>query len=68
MPLVFDLDLFKPTIGISLFGSETRITTPIAPNIGTKNDLYVLQPRSKFQVSTFSRFKVIEFLILFTNS
>ena len=56
VPLVFQLELFKPTIGISFFGSETRMTGPIAPEICTKNDSYVPQLRSKFQVSTFSRF------------
>ena len=25
-PLVFELELFKPTIGISFFGTETHIT------------------------------------------
>ena len=53
----------KPTIGISFFGSKTRITQPIAPKICTKNDSYVLQLRDKFQVSIFSRFKVIAFFI-----
>ena len=33
----------------------------IAPKICTKNDSYVPQLRCKFQVSTFSRFKVIAF-------
>ena len=63
MPLVFELELFKPTIGISFFGSETRITWPIAPKIFTKKDSYVPHLSSKFQVSTFSRFKVIAFFI-----
>ena len=63
MPLLFELELFKPTIGISFFGLETRITRPIAPKICTKNDLYVPPLRFKFQVSNFSRFKVIAFLI-----
>ena len=35
----------------------------IAPKICTKNDSYVSQPRCKFEVSTFSRFKVTAFLI-----
>ena len=26
VPLVFELELFKPKIGISVFGSETHIT------------------------------------------
>ena len=63
VPLVFELELFKPTIGISFFESETRITQLIAPENCTKNDSYVPQLRSKFQVSTFSRFKVIAFFI-----
>ena len=63
VPLVFELELFKPKIGISFFGSETHITRPIAPKICPKNDSYVPQLRSKFQVSTFSRFKVRAFYI-----
>ena len=59
--LVFELVLLKPPIGISVFGSETRITRPIAPKICTKNNSYVPHLCSKFQVSTFSRFKVIAF-------
>ena len=43
MPLVFELELFKPTISISFFGSETCITLPIALKIYTKNDSYVPQ-------------------------
>ena len=61
VPLVFELELFKPKIGISFFGSETRMARPIAPKICIKNDSYVPQLRSTFQVSTFSRFKVIAF-------
>ena len=61
--LVFEPALFKPIIGVSVFGSETRITWPIAPKICSKNDLYVPQLRFKFQVSTFSCFKVIAFFI-----
>ena len=61
VPLVFELELFKPIIGVSVFGSETRITWPIAPKIST--DSYVPQLRSKCQVSSFSRFKVIAFFI-----
>ena len=60
---LFELELFKPTIGISVFGSETRITKPIALKICTKNDSYVPHVSSKIQVSTFSRFKVIGLLI-----
>ena len=30
VPLVFELELFKPKIGISFFGSETRMARPIA--------------------------------------
>ena len=63
MPLVFELELFKLKIGISFFGSETRMAWLIAPKICTKNDSYVPQLRSKFQVSTFSHFKVIAFFI-----
>ena len=63
VPLVFELELFKPKIGISFFGSETRIARLIAPKICTKNDSYVPQLRCKFQVSTFSRFKVIALFI-----
>ena len=63
VPLVFELELFKPIIGISFFGLETRMALLIAPKIWTKNDTYVPQLRSKFQVSTSSRFKVIAFFI-----
>ena len=63
MRLVFKLELFKPTIGISVFGSKICITRPIAPKICTKKDSYVPHPSSKIQVSTFSRFKVTAFLI-----
>ena len=38
------------------------MTQPIAPKICTKSDSYVPHLSSKFQVSTFSRFKVIAFL------
>ena len=61
MPLVFELELFKPKIGISFFGLDTRMAWSIAPKIRTKNDSYVPQLRYKFQVSIFSRFKVIAF-------
>ena len=61
--LVFELELFKPTIGVSVFGSETRITRPIAPKICTMKDSFVSHLSSKIQVSTFSRFKVIAFFI-----
>ena len=66
IPLVqifFELKLFKPTLGISVFGLETRITRPIDPKSCTKNDLYVPHVSFKIQVSTFSRFKVIAFFI-----
>ena len=63
VPLVIELELFQPKIGVSVFGSETRITRPIAPKICTKNDSYVPQLRAKFQASNFSRFKVIAFFI-----
>ena len=62
-PLVFELGLFKPKIGISFFGLETRMARPIAPKICTRNDSYVPQLRCKFEVSVFSRFKLIAFLI-----
>ena len=61
--LVFEPELFKPPIGISVFGLETRITRPIAFKICTKKDSYVPHLNSKFQVSIFSRFKVIAFFI-----
>ena len=61
--LVFELELFKPTIGILVLVSETRITRPIASKICTKKDSYVPHPSSTIQVSTFSRFKVIAFFI-----
>ena len=51
----------KPPIGVSVFGSETRITGPIASKSCTKNDSYVPRLRYKFHVSTFSRSKVIAF-------
>ena len=63
MPLVFELELFKPEIGISFFGLETRMARLIAPKICTKKNSYMPQLRSKFQVSTFSRFKDIAFFI-----
>ena len=47
--------------GISVFGSETRITQPIASKICTKNDAYEAHLSSKFQGSTFGHFKVIAF-------
>ena len=61
MLLVFELELFKPPVGFSAFGSETRFTILIAPKICSKNASYVPQLSSKFQVSTFSRFEVIAF-------
>ena len=60
--LVFELELFKPKIGILVFSSETRITKPITPKISTKKDSYVPHLSSKFKVFAFSRFKVIAFL------
>ena len=60
---MFKLELFKPPSGISGFGLETRITGLITLKICTKNDSYVLHISSKFQVSTFSRFKVKAFSI-----
>ena len=59
--LVFELELFKAIIGVSVFGLETCITRPIASKVCTKNDSYVPHLSSKFQVSTFSHFKVIAF-------
>ena len=61
MRLGFELELFKSPIGVSVFGSETRITRSIASKIYTKNNLYVPHLRCEIQVSTFSRFKVIAF-------
>ena len=61
MRLVYKLELFKPPIGVSVFGSETRIMRPIAPKICTKNDVYVPHLNSKIQVSTFVHFKVKAF-------
>ena len=61
--LVFELELFKLIIKVSVFGLETGITQPIALKICTNNDSHVPQLRFKFQVSIFSRFKVIEFFI-----
>ena len=60
--LVFELKLFKLPIGISVFGSETRIRRSIASKISTKKDSYVPHLSSKFQVSIFSCFKVRAFL------
>ena len=59
--LVFELELFKPTIGISSFGSETRMTWSIAPKLCTTKDSYVPHLSFKLKVSIFSRFKVIAF-------
>ena len=59
--LVFDLELFKPPISVSVFGSETCITSPIASKIDTKNDLNVPHVSSKFQVLNLSCFKVEAF-------
>ena len=59
--LGFELELFKSPIGVSVIGSETRITRSIASKIYTKNNLYVPHLRCEIQVSTFSRFKVIAF-------
>ena len=59
--LVFELELFKPSIGVPVFDLETRITRPIVPKICTKNDSYMPHLSSKFQVSTFNHFKVIAF-------
>ena len=61
--LVFELELLKPIIGVSVFGSETRITQLIVPKICTKNNSYVPQLRFKFQVFTFSRFNVRVFFV-----
>ena len=48
LQLVFEVEMFKPPIGISVFGSETRITLSIISKICSKNDLYVPHLRSKF--------------------
>ena len=61
MLLVFEPELFKPPISVSVFGSETRITRPIASKICTKNELHVHHVSSKIQVFTFRPFKVIAF-------
>ena len=57
VPLVFELELFKATIGISVFGSETRITWPIASKLCTKKDSYVphLILNSKFLLLAISK-------------
>ena len=59
--LVFELELFKPPIGVLVFGSETCITRPITSKICAKNDLDVPHLSFEIQVSTFSSFKVIAF-------
>ena len=46
--LVFELELFKPPIGISVFGLETRILVSIAPKICTRIDIYMPYLSSKF--------------------
>ena len=38
VPLVFELELFKPKIGISFFGLEIRMAWPIAHKICYKKD------------------------------
>ena len=49
--------------------SHCPITGPIAPKICTKNDSYVPQLRSKFQVSTFIAVSKLErFQTLIPNS
>ena len=45
--LVFQSEQFKPPIGISVFGLETRITRPIASKLCTKNGSYVPHLSSK---------------------
>ena len=47
--LVFEPELFKPPIGDSVFGSETRIMWLIASKICTKNDSYVPHVSLKFK-------------------
>ena len=59
--LVFELEVFKPPIGFSVFGSKIRSTWPIASKICTNNDLYVPHLSPKTQVSVLSRFKLIVF-------
>ena len=56
---VFVPELFKPPIGISVFGSETRITRLIASKICTKNDSYV--PHLKFKLLPLAFLKVRAF-------
>ena len=62
--LVFEPELYKPLIGVSVFGSETPIMWSITFKICTKNDLYVPHLSSKIQVFTFSSIKVITFFLL----
>ena len=50
MWLVFELELFKPPNGVSVFGLETRVTWPIASKICPKNGSYVPHLSSKIQV------------------
>ena len=64
LQLVFELELLKPPIGISVFDSETHITSVISPKICTKTDPYVPHLSFKFQVSTFSRFDALAFSTL----
>ena len=63
----FLAELFKPSIGVSVFGSETRITKLIAPKICTKNDVHVPYVSSQFQVSNFICFKVMRFDFLISE-
>ena len=59
--LALEPEMFKPPIGISVFGSETRITRPIASKICTKNGSQVPHLSSKTQVFTLICLKVKAF-------
>ena len=57
--LVFELELFKPPIGISVFWLGNPCHETDFPKICTKNASYVHHLSSKFQVSIFSLFEVV---------
>ena len=61
--LVFEQELFKPPIDVSVFGSENPYHDTDCPQICTENDLHVPHLSSKIQVSPFNRFKVMAFFI-----
>ena len=58
-PLVFELELFKPTIDISVFGSETRSRDRLTPKFARRRIHMYPQLSFEIQVFTFSRFKVM---------